>query len=151
MLQIKQLILLLVLVLSSIQLLAQNNGGIFFQAVARDNYSNPAKLRKIYIQSSIIQSSATGTKVLIEEHQANTDATGMFNISLGNGTRVGGSATRLTSIDWTNGPFYLNLKVAITPLFGVNGWDYTKEWLDMGTTSFGAVPYNEYINLPPLI
>ena len=100
--KLKNLILLLVLVLSSNQLLAQNNGGIFFQAVARDNYSNPAKLRKIYIQSSIIQSSATGTKVLIEEHQANTDATGMFNISLGNGTRVGGSATRLTSIDWTN-------------------------------------------------
>ena len=27
--------------------------GIFFQAVSRDNFSNPAKDRKIYIQSTI--------------------------------------------------------------------------------------------------
>lgn len=87
-LKLKKLILILILGLISNQLLAQNNIGIFFQAVARDNYSNPAKSRKIYIQSSVIQSSATGTKVLIEEHQANTDATGMFNISIGNGTRL---------------------------------------------------------------
>jgi hypothetical protein len=143
-LKLKNLIVLLVLVLFSNQLVAQNNGGIFFQAVARDNYSNPAKNRKIYIQSSIVQSSINGTKVLIEEHQANTDASGMFSISIGNGTRVGGAATGLSSIDWSNGPFYLNLKVAITPLSGVSGWDYTKEWIDMGTTSFGAVPYALY-------
>jgi hypothetical protein len=143
-LKLKKLILVLILGLISNQLLAQNNIGIFFQAVARDNYSNPAKSRKIYIQSSVIQSSATGTKVLIEEHQANTDATGMFNISIGNGNRVGGSATGFSSIDWSNGPFFLNLKVAITPMSGVTGWDYTKEWVDMGTTSFGAVPYALY-------
>jgi hypothetical protein len=142
--KLKNLTLALALIFISNQLIAQTSVGIFFQAVARDNYSNPAKYRKIYIQSSIIQSSAVGTKVLIEEHQANTDVTGMFSISIGNGTRVGGSATGLSGIDWSNGPFYLNLKVAITPLSGVNDWDYTKEWLDMGTTSFGAVPYAFY-------
>ena len=142
--KLKNLTLALALFFISNQLIAQSSVGIFFQAVARDNYSNPAKYRKIYIQSSIIQSSAVGTKVLIEEHQANTDVTGMFSISIGNGTRVGGSATGLSGIDWSNGPFYLNLKVAITPLSGVNDWDYTKEWLDMGTTSFGAVPYAFY-------
>ena len=142
--KLKNLTLALALIFISNQLIAQSSVGIFFQAVARDNYSNPAKYRKIYIQSSIIQSSAVGTKVLIEEHQANTDVTGMFSISIGNGTRVGGSATGLSGIDWSNGPFYLNLKVAITPLSGVNDWDYTKEWLDMGTTSFGAVPYAFY-------
>ena len=142
--KLKNLTLALALIFISNQLIAQSSVGIFFQAVARDNYSNPAKYRKIYIQSSIIQSSAVGTKVLIEEHQANTDVTGMFSISIGNGTRVGGSATGLSGIDWSNVPFYLNLKVAITPLSGVNDWDYTKEWLDMGTTSFGAVPYAFY-------
>ena len=29
--------------------------GIFFQAVARDSYANPAKDRQIYVVSSIIQ------------------------------------------------------------------------------------------------
>ena len=123
---------------------AQNNVGIFFQAVARDNFSNPAKSRKIYVQSSVIQTSTTGTKVLIEEHQTSTDATGMFSISVGNGTRIGGAASGLLAIDWSNGPFFLNLKIAITPVAGSAGWDYTKEFVDMGTTSFGAVPYALY-------
>jgi hypothetical protein len=143
---IKQNILFLLLLLSvfSNQLIAQNTNGIFFQAVARDNYANPAKDRKIYVQSSIVQTTATGTKVLTEEHQANTDASGVFSISLGNGVRVGGTASSLTNIDWSKGPFYLNLKVAITPIGGTNAWDYTKEWVDMGTTSFGAVPFALY-------
>jgi hypothetical protein len=140
----KTILIALVLTISTNQLIAQTTNGIFFQAVARDNFSNPAKDRKIYVQSSIIQSTPTGTKVLIEEHQANTDATGVFSISLGNGVRVGGTATSLATIDWSKGPFYLNLKVAITPIGGNSNWDYTKEWVDMGTTSFGAVPFALY-------
>ena len=58
--------------------------------------------------------------------------------------RVGGTASSLTNIDWSKGPFYLNLKVAITPIGGTSAWDYTKEWVDMGTTSFGAVPFALY-------
>ena len=118
--------------------------GIFFQAVARDNFSNPAKDRKIYIESSIIQYTATGTKVLIEQHDATTDETGVFNISLGNGKRIGGSASNLTNIDWAMGPYYLSLKIAITPRAPIPNWDYTKEWIDLGTTPFGTVPYALY-------
>jgi hypothetical protein len=141
---LKTILVALVLTLSTNQLFAQTNNGIFFQAVARDNFSNPAKDRKIYVQSSIIQTTPTGTKVLTEEHQANTDAMGVFSISLGNGVRVGGTAGSLTTIDWSKGPFFLNLKVAITPIGGNSNWDYNKEWVDMGTTSFGAVPFALY-------
>ncbi|MEI8142322.1 MAG: hypothetical protein WCG90_05605 [Chitinophagia bacterium] len=140
----KTILIALVLTFNANQLFAQTTNGIFFQAVARDNFSNPAKDRKIFVQSSIIQSTPTGTKVLTEEHQANTDATGVFSISLGNGVRVGGTASGLATIDWSKGPFYLNLKVAITPIGGNSNWDYTKEWVDMGTTSFGAVPFALY-------
>ena len=60
-------------------LIAQTPGtGIFFQAVARDQFTNPAKDRKIYVEASIIQASATGTKVLIETHQPTTDGSGVF-------------------------------------------------------------------------
>ena len=140
----KTILIALVLTINANQLFAQTTNGIFFQAVARDNFSNPAKDRKIYVQSSIIQTTPTGTKVLTEEHQANTDATGVFSITLGNGLRVGGTASNLTSIDWSKGPFYLNLKIAITPVAGNVGWDFNKEWIDIGTTSFGAVPYALY-------
>jgi len=140
----KTILIALVLTINANQLFAQTTNGIFFQAVARDNFSNPAKDRKIFVQSSIIQTTPTGIKVLTEEHQANTDATGVFSISLGNGVRVGGTASNLTTIDWSKGPFYLNLKVAITPIGGNSSWDYNKEWVDMGTTSFGAVPFALY-------
>ena len=127
------------------QIFAQTTAnGIFFQAIARDNFSNPAKDRKIYIESSIIQYTASGTKVLIEQHEANTDETGVFNISLGNGKRIGGTATNLTNIDWAMGPYYLSLKIAITPRAPIPNWDYTKEWIDLGTTPFGTVPYALY-------
>jgi hypothetical protein len=120
---------------------AQSNNGINFQAVARDNFSNPAKDRKLFIQSSIIQNVATGTKVLVEDHEANTDASGVFSISIGQGVRKGGSASNLASIDWTKGPYLLNIKIAISPIAPASDWDYTKEWIDLGTTTFGTVPY----------
>ena len=115
--------------------------GIFFLAKARDNSTNPAKDRKIYVQTNIIQSSTTGTIVLAEEHKTNTDAYGIFSIMVGDGQRVGGSVTGLNTIDWSKGPYYLNIKIAITPVGVGSSWDYTKEWVNLGTTIFGTVPF----------
>jgi hypothetical protein len=120
------------------------SNGIFFQAVARDNNLSPANDRTIYIQSSIIQSTPTGTSVLIEEHVTKTDETGVFSISLGMGTRTGGSVASLLNIDWSKGPYYLSLKIAITPQAPIQNWDYKTAWLPLGTTLFGAVPYALY-------
>ena len=129
----------------SAKLYSQIQGtGIFFQAVARDNFSNPAKDRKIYIQSTIIQYTENGTKVLIEEHQSQTDQTGVFGISIGQGIRKGGTASNLASIEWAKGPYFLNLKVSIQPIAPFVSWDYTKELIDLGTTPFGTVPYALY-------
>jgi hypothetical protein len=141
---LKKIFIALLLCITAIQSTAQNSNGIFFQAVARDNFSNPAKDRSIYVESSIIQTTVNGTKVLIELHKTRTDAMGVFNISLGNATRIGGSATSLGNIEWSKGPFYLNLKIAITPFSAGDNWEYSKELVDMGTTSFGAVPFALY-------
>ena len=127
-----------------ITLHANAQTGIFFQAIARDINTNPAKDRKIYVQSNIIQSSPTGTIVLIEEYQTFTDAFGIFNILVGSGNRVGGTVTGLSTIDWSKGPYYLNLKIVITPVGVGAGWDHTKEWVDIGTTIFGTVPFALY-------
>jgi hypothetical protein len=141
----KNIILIaLLLCISAIQSIAQNSNGIFFQAVARDNFSNPAKDRNIYVESSILQTTVNGTKVLIELHKTRTDAMGVFNITIGNGLKTGGSSSSLATIDWSKGPFYLNLKIAITPFSASDSWDYSKELVDIGTTSFGAVPFAFY-------
>jgi hypothetical protein len=123
---------------------ANAQSGIFFQAIARDNTSNPAKDREIFVLTNIIQSTPTGTIVLTEEHKTSTDAYGIFNIMVGSGRRVGGSVTGLSTIDWSNGPYYLNIKIVITPITASNTWDYTKEWIDIGTTIFGTVPFALY-------
>ena len=141
---LKKILIALLLCISASQSIAQSSNGIFFQAVARDNFSNPAKDRNIYVESSIIQTTVNGTKVLIELHKTRTDAMGVFNITIGNGQRTGGSSTSIAIIDWSKGPFYLNLKIAITPFSASDSWDYSKELVDIGTTSFGAVPFAFY-------
>ena len=129
----------------SIKLFAQiSQNGIFFQAVAKDNYDNPANRRYVFIQSSIIQSSITGPNVFIEEFQTTTDQAGIFTICIGKGIKKGGAISKLTEIDWASGPYLLNLKIVITPIAPGANWDYTKEWIDIGTTSFGTVPYALY-------
>ena len=138
-------VLLIMATIWQSQLLAQTPAtGINFQAVARDQYSNPAKDRKIFVQSSIVQSTATGIIVLFEEHETITDASGVFSISVGLGKRIGGTVSGLSGIDWAKGPYYLNLKIAITPVAPVSGWDYTKDLVDLGTSPFGTVPYALY-------
>ncbi|MEI8142556.1 MAG: hypothetical protein WCG90_06795 [Chitinophagia bacterium] len=137
--------LLITLLFNQSNLLAQTPGtGIFFQAIARDQYTNPAKDRKIYVEASIIQTSATGTKVLIETHQTTTDGSGVFSISVGQGKRSGGTVASLDKVEWAKGPYYLNLKISITPMAPIANWDYTKDWIDLGTSPFGTVPYALY-------
>jgi hypothetical protein len=138
----KLLFFCLFALLVSSKTFAQN--GIFFQAVARDNFSNPAKDRIIYVQTTISQTTAEGPKVLIENFQTNTDGTGVFSISIGQGTRIGGTAANLNAIEWANGPYYLNLKIAVRPVGPATTWDYSKEWINLGSTPFGTVPYALY-------
>ncbi len=128
----------------TISLDAYTQSGIFFQAIARDINTNPARDRKIHVQTNIIQTTTNGEIVLVEEHQTNTDAFGIFSIMVGNGVRVGGSVTGISKIDWANGPYYLNIKIAITPIAASNTWAYSKEWIDLGTTIFGTVPFALY-------
>ena len=136
------IIILIGFTFSSNNLHAQLPGtGIFFQAVARDNASNAAKDRKIYVQSNIVQYTETGKSVLMEEFETKTDATGVFSISLGLGKKLGGTASTLQNIIWAEGPYFLNLKISITPVAPVANWDYAKDLIDLGTTPFGTVPY----------
>jgi len=121
---------------------AQNvNEGIYFQALARDKALHPAMSRPIYVQTSILQHSINGQVVFGDQHQVNTDETGVFSIMIGQGLVNMGSARSLKEMSWNDGPFFINLKVAITPVSPSASWDYTKEWVDLGTSPFGTVPF----------
>ena len=112
--------------------------GINFQAIARDNGFNPANNRTIYVQSTI--ETSNGVVVFGEKHKTATNEFGVFNIAIGKGERVIG-ASDLYSIDWTVSNYNIHLKVAIIPVLPNYNWDYEKEWIDLGSVSFGIVPY----------
>ena len=133
------------LFISTISSKAQLPGvGIFFQAIARDKMENPARDRKIYVQTNIVQSINNSSPILTELHVTKSDGMGVFSLSIGQGNRTGGTASNLSSIPWRNAPLLLNVKIAIEPISPISNWDYTKEWIDVGTSPFGTVPYALY-------
>jgi len=114
--------------------------GILFQAIAKDASGNPAKGRTIFIKNAIIQSSITGAQVYVESHKVVASSDGVFTIIIGKGARSSGPAS-ITSIDWSSGPYFLNIKAAIAPSVPLTNWNVDEHYIDMGTSQFWTVPF----------
>ncbi|MEI7628258.1 MAG: hypothetical protein WCJ80_08455, partial [Bacteroidota bacterium] len=99
---------------SSSMLNAQlSRNGINFQALARDHFANPIKSTPIFVQTTIIKNTPTGSKMLVEEFSVTTDATGVFAVLIGQGKRISGTVNDLQTVDWANGPYFLNIQIAL--------------------------------------
>jgi hypothetical protein len=136
---IKYFLLFLVLCVSA-SLFAQQPG-INFEAIARDRDNNPAKDRRVYVHVEIISAGITSTVAFAEEHLSRTNEAGIFNIGIGKGTRVGGNYNSILDIPWGTLNYNLKVKLAIEPVATVINWNYQNEWIDLGSTPFGIVPY----------
>lgn len=117
------------------------NEGIYFQAVARDKAGHPAANRLIYVQTNIHKTNPNGTIIFGDLHQVKTDDQGVFGIMIGQGVANKGVVSYLKNIHWNDGPLFLNLHVSISPEPNDIHWDYNNEWIDLGTSPFGAVPF----------
>ncbi len=115
-----------------------------FQAIAKDYVGTPANERKIYIQTNLIAGSITGKTIFTEVHETTTDVNGVFSIMIGAGKKSTGSLSSLNELDWEEGPYFLGIQLAIQPYAPVQGWQYENNWINMGTTSLGIVPYAFY-------
>ena len=133
-------LLLLFIIASSLSLFAQQPG-INFEAIARDRDNNPAKDRRVYVRIEIYSTGATASPAYIEEHLSRTNESGIFQILIGNGTRIGGGYNSILSIPWNTLNYNLKVKLAIEPVVNVVNWNYQNEWVDLGSTPFGIVPY----------
>jgi len=119
--------------------------GINFQALARDPQGNPAKNRTVYIKDALIQGTATGTLVYEETFQLQTDENGIFNIIIGQGTQTAASTvTSISQVNWPNGPFFYNIKVAVAPTISAPWWNAASNYQDYGTTQLWSQPYALY-------
>lgn len=133
-------LLALLLVLSSFTIYAQQPG-INFEAIARDRDNNPAKDRRVYVHIDIIVTGVSSSVAFSEEHLTRTNEDGIFQIVIGKGTRMGGAYSSILNIPWNTFNYSLKVKLAIEPIANVVNWNYQNEWVELGSTPFGIVPY----------
>lgn len=114
-------------------------------AVALDPYNNVAKNRDIYVKDIIYQGSPTGNKVWEEAHVVRSNNDGVFTFNVGLGTKSGTTTLQdLNQVDWGNGPYYLNIKVAVAPSIPAAWWVPADNYIDQGTIQFMSVAYALY-------
>jgi hypothetical protein len=124
----KKTITLLVLLISIITF-AQVPQGISYQAIALNSSGNPVVSTNVGIRLSVLDNSATGTVLYTETHSKTTNAQGLFNLIIGQGTPSTGT---FSAINWgTNSKF---LKVEMDVAGGTN-------YALVGTTQLLSVPY----------
>ncbi len=131
--------------------LSQSQSNINFQGLARDQFGNVGKNKKIYIQTAILKGGVNGEIIYQEEFVSQTDGEGIFSIQIGRGTLISEKVTQgiknnkdidyLKSINWANDNYYLNVKLSIEPKENSSNYDYIANLKDMGTSLLGSVPH----------
>lgn len=118
--------------------------GLNLSLIARDISNNPAKNRRIHVLTEIFPSSITNPVAFSDEHVTQTDESGIFQVTIGKGTRVGGSFSSVLQIPWRTLNYIVRIKVAIEPIVPIINWNYQNEWINMGVTDLGLVAYAGY-------
>jgi hypothetical protein len=111
----------------------QSPEGFKYQAVVRDAGNLILSSQAVGMQLTIQQGSIGGTAVYTETFAPTTNAYGLVNLEIGSGT----SADDFTTIDWANGPYFMETAVDVT-----GGTSYSV----MGTSQLMSVPYALYAN-----
>ena len=125
-------IILLSSFLVSLVCFGQVPQGISYQAIALNGSGAPVVSANVGLRLSIIDNSATGTVLYTETHVKTTNAQGLYNLVIGQGTPTTGT---FSAINWgTNSKF---LKVEMDAAGGTN---YTL----VGSTQLLSVPYALY-------
>jgi len=127
----KRIFTLLALVALTLSVLAQSPDLMSYQAVLRDAQDDLLVNQAVAIQISILQGAPNGTAVYTEVHSLNTNDNGLVSLMIGDGV----TADDLSTIDWSNGPYYI--KTETDPAGGSN---YTIT----STTQLVSVPYAKY-------
>lgn len=129
----KKLILSLVAIATiSLSSFGQAPEGFKYQAVVRDASNTILNNQTVGMRMTIQQGSIGGTTVYQETFATTTNAYGLVNLEIGNGTVESGD---FTTIEWANGPFFIETAVDVT-----GGTSY----IVMGTSQLMSVPYALY-------
>ena len=122
-------IITLSLLFISLLSFAQVPQGISYQAIALNTSGNPVVSSIVGIRLSLLDSSGTGNVLYSETHLKTTNAQGLFNLVIGQGTVVSGV---FNTINWA-----LNTKFLKVEMDATGGTTYVL----VGTTQLLSVPY----------
>jgi hypothetical protein len=119
---------------------AQNPEGFNYQAVVRDGSGNPVANTNVQVRISILSDTTgfyaggTGTYIWEEEQTRKTNPAGLISMVIGNpaATKIQGSASSFTGIDWIQSPLFIGMKL-LRP---------GSSWKNMGTSRLWSVPYS---------
>lgn len=114
---------------------AQPAKGINYQAVLRDSRDSVLKNADIKVVLSITEAEINGKLIWKEEHTGvKTNQFGLFNVSIGKGSKIGGSETGFTKIKWGQNEHWLKVEIAIG----------SGQLINFGATQMLSVPYALY-------
>ncbi len=111
---------------------AQVPNAFKYQTVVRDASNAIIPNQNVGLQISILQGSAVGTAVYVERHNVTTNALGIVNLNIGQGSVQSGN---FSTINWGTNSYFV--KIEIDPSGGV-------AFQDMGTSQLLSVPYALY-------
>lgn len=124
----KKIILIVALFITFLSF-AQVPQGISYQAIALNGSGNPVVSSNVRVKLSVLDVSATGTVLYSENHLKTTNAQGLFNLVIGQGTVISGT---FATINWGTNSKFLKVEMDIT-----GGTNYVL----VGTTQLLSVPY----------
>lgn len=122
--------------------IAQPPAGIPVQGVAKDALNNPAKNRTIFVKDAIFQGSINGPKVWEEAFEVQSNEDGVYTIVVGMGKKTPSiPISDISKIDWGNGPFFINQKIAVAPTIPAAWWIAADNYVDLGTVQIMSAAY----------
>jgi hypothetical protein len=120
----------------TLALTAQAPQSFQYQTIIRDAQGEVVADQNISLRMTILQGPLTpGTSVYQETHTETTNAFGLVNLEIGEGT-TGGTLNDFSAIDWSTGDYHVQVELDLTG----TGSSYTV----MGTTQLQSVPYALY-------
>lgn len=124
----KKILLLTALFITTL-LAAQVPQGISYQAIALTTSGAPVVTAPVGIRLTILDNSATGTAIYTESHTKTTNAQGLFNLTIGQGSPTLGT---FSAINWPTNQKFLKVEMDVA-----GGSNFTL----VGTTQLLSVPY----------
>jgi len=116
--------ILLIGIIASFAVKAQNSDFFNYQAVVRDANGNAKANTNFSIYIEILQGSLNGNVVFSETQTKTSNSTGVITLQVGSSNSAG-----FSSIDWSNAPFFIRISV---------------DGIVMGTNQLLSVPYALY-------